>query len=345
MLGTLCPVCQLAQRRGSRVQMHEDTSHAMDRWDEEPEHRLAKELHLDREITKKVGDILYDAQRNDLSRRNTLLAVRSVLKPYQQEQFDQIITWSWWQDWPFGRECIANDEESMMACPCDSCASYRMNKSHRERQAERFESMLDDLREKAEKPFYRGWKVPRRNPDRGRPRNIKRHLSFNALHDTSIRIPEEDRRYRCDCGVIGDAWTMDYTPCATFSPGHASQRLKRPTWMKCTLCSESWDMPAEGYSNCPVTGQNHGWMDPKPLIDDSLYVCQNCNQTGPFHELAYSRCSEPDLEPCEYCNIAVMCASDCPGMGAAFGELIKGVIDEHEEDDSEAWGQSWVPDN
>lgn len=139
--------------------MHQDTSYAFDDYEDEPAQRLSRELQLPAEQRHKIIEILDDARRNDLSRENTLLAVRSVLKPYQQDMFDRVMGWSWWKDWPWVT-CTAFDEASMQSCSCDSCIHYRVERSRREQQDREFEAMLDELRERAKKPFYKDWEVP-----------------------------------------------------------------------------------------------------------------------------------------------------------------------------------------
>lgn len=182
-----------------------------------------------------------------------------------------------------------------------------------------------------------------------RPINLRPHLGFDALHDTNARVPAEDRRYRCQaCGVVGDAWQMDYTPCPNFSPPHVTTRLQRATWNRCTLCGIEWEfeLPRKGipkYPYCPVAQRSHGWLSSHEIEDNSVYVCNSCGITGSSHELDTSVCHDPDLTPCEYCNIAVRCAEYCPGMGEALAGLISQAVDDNEEEDD--WGQTWTPDD
>ena len=185
-----------------------------------------------------------------------------------------------------------------------------------------------------------------RNPEAPRPQNLRPHLSFKALHDTSVRIPEELRRYQCNsCGFVGNTWEMDYTTCTNFSPPHDLSVIKKATRYDCTLCGyvvSTLERPVE-WGICQTKGLSHGWLTSIELDDNGVFVCKNCGRIGSRHILESEICPNPDLEPCEYCNIVIQCAADCPGIGAALGELISRTIDDHEGDETD-WGQTWSPD-
>ena len=139
--------------------MHQDTSFYMDMMNDEPEYELARELHLSREKRSKIGEILYEARRGDATKASLLEAIRAVLDIDEQHNFDVVMNYSWWRDWPWV-ECIAVDEETMKSCRCNSCVAIKVRQSHRERQDREFEAMLEELRERAAKPFYKDWEVP-----------------------------------------------------------------------------------------------------------------------------------------------------------------------------------------
>lgn len=139
--------------------MHQDTEFYMGMMDNEPEYGLARELHLSRGKRARIGSILDSARREGSAKEEILSQIREILDIDEQHNFDVVMGWSWWQDWPWV-ECTAIDEETMQGCRCDSCVAIKVRKLHQERQDREFEAMLDELRTRAAKPFYKDWEVP-----------------------------------------------------------------------------------------------------------------------------------------------------------------------------------------
>jgi hypothetical protein len=151
-----------------------------------------------------------------------------------------------------------------------------------------------------------------------RPVNLTPHMHFDEIANDS---------YHCiDCGALGTAWDMSYTPCSNFRPTHVSlSKTRWATWTKCLLCREEWK-PLPGklpsgacYTICPETEQSHGWMDSSNIIDNALWKCQECGLAGSMGWFEENVCPNPNLEPCKYCSVALQCAIDCPGMGELLG--------------------------
>jgi hypothetical protein len=141
--------------------MHQDTEYYMTQMSDEPEYRLAKEMYLDQRRRKEIGKIIGEARYQGLSKDETRELVREFFSDARdlQDRFDDMMQQFWWDDWPF-IECIAYDEAGLEKCRCESCVAIKTQRMHREEQAREFEAMLEDLREKAKKPWYKGWEVP-----------------------------------------------------------------------------------------------------------------------------------------------------------------------------------------
>lgn len=88
--------------------------------------------------------------------------------------------------------------------------------------------------------------------------------------------------YKCSsCGFMGNAWEMSYTTCSNFVPPHGDLR-------RITRGKDDW-------------------------------ACVDCNARGKIDDLRQEACPSFDPEPCDYCNVSVQCAIDCPGIAEVLG--------------------------
>lgn len=104
--------------------------------------------------------------------------------------------------------------------------------------------------------------------------------------------------------------------------------------LTCDAVGSNWDM---SYTHCPNFQPSHGSLvavDP-PRTLSRRWQCTRCGRTDIWDNLNQEICSNPDMTPCQYCNVAVQCSGDCPGiLGALMDPNIHLISDEELEEDS-----------